>query len=293
MAWGVVNYARRHRWMREMEAAAARLPFLRETCRPSSLEVHYLTGPRHWFMTAFCHFSLLRASGEAIAAVVHSDGTLAEAQRTALLRIFPDARFPEPEKIAAHLDQCLPRSCHPVLREQRERLVFLRKLLDVQAGRSGPAVVLDSDVLFFHRPDELLAWMARPEGFLVLKDVGTYYGYSAPLLSSVVGGLLPACVNAGLVAIPERSEIDWDWLERAVGTLVAREGLSYYLEQVIDAMLYRRGPLTYLDSSRYVVAPKTAATRRRAYAMGHFVAASRMNYLKYGWRQILADAEEL
>jgi hypothetical protein len=188
----------------------------------------------------------------------------------------------------AHLDHCLPDGRFPVLRAQRRSLVFLRKLLDAHAGRTGPALVLDSDVLFFRRPIELINWLARPAGFLALRDTGTFYGYSEALLREVVSGPLPPRVNAGVVAIPDRSGIDWEWLERAVERLVAREGLSYYLEQVIDAMIYRHGQLDYLDPARYVVNPSTSATRAQSYVMGHFVAASRMNYLKFGWRQVWA-----
>ncbi len=286
-AWGPHNYIRRFRWLHEMEQGAMQLPQVPIAREASTREVHYLTGPRHWFMTAFCHASLLDVAREPIMPVVHSDGRLDDASRAQLRRLFPHVRFPDPIEAERHLDVILPRERYPTLREQRGKLVFLRKLLDVHAGRSGPALVLDSDVLFLKRPDEVLTWLAAPAGYLALRDTATYYGYSQSLLEEVVGAPLPERVNAGLVAVPERAAIDWMEIECAMRTLVAREGLSYFLEQVIDAMIYRSGPLTYLDEHKYRVAPKSVETKGRRIIMGHYVAASRMHYLKQGWRQVL------
>ena len=58
----------------------------------------------------------------------------------------------------------------------------MRKLTDVHAGRTGWRLFLDSDMLFFARPDFLLAWLADPRQPCHMIDVVSAYGYSPGLM---------------------------------------------------------------------------------------------------------------
>ncbi len=122
-------------------------------------------------------------------------------------------------------------------RAHRRRFVLLlRKLTDTLAGERGYRLFLDSDMIFWRRPDELLGRLARAEPFY-MADLGDD-GYTLPrsVLQEKLG-LTPAPgVNSGVVAVrPE--EVDWDLLERACVLLLAEGRDQRLLEQTLWAVV--------------------------------------------------------
>ena len=58
-----------------MKLAAATLPTSRAAADPALPEVHFLTGKRFWYQTAFCLHTLQVHSGRVFRAVFHDDGS--------------------------------------------------------------------------------------------------------------------------------------------------------------------------------------------------------------------------
>jgi hypothetical protein len=160
----------------------------------------------------------------------------------------------------------------------------LRKLTDLHAGNVASCVVLDSDMLFWHRPDALLNWLEQPGEALCLRDCDDSYGHSFDLLEQLAGAPLPRRLNVGLVGLHSES-IDWTVLERWTRELLEREGSSYYQEQALTAMLVARREVTFLDASRYVVKPGDAEARSPSAVLHHYVAESRHAYFQQAWRR--------
>lgn len=286
---GPVNLWRSARGRRAMERAAARLPPLPRGPAAPRLEVHYLTGRRFWYQTAFCAHSLLRHAGEPVRVVLIDDGTLQADQTEVLRRLIPDFELVPPDAIQSRLDRHLPAARYPALRARRLVYPHLRKLTDVHAGQAGWRLVLDSDMLFFHRPAALLDWLASPTRPCHMVDVENAYGYSPGLLEELAGGPVPDRVNVGACGL-KSDAIDWDRLEHGCRVTLEREGSHYLQEQALTAVLVAGRACDVLPAGDYVVRPDRAEAQRPRAALHHYVAESKAWYFRDAWRLVASGS---
>lgn len=267
---------------REMEAAARTLPAL-SSAAGIPLELHLLTGRKFWYQTAFCLWTFARHAGRPLAPVIYDDGTLTDEFREPLARLFPAARFVAQSETIARLDACLPAARFPVLRERWINYPNIRKLTDVHAGHGGWKLVIDSDLLFFRRPQLLIDWLDRPSRPLHAVDCQTSYGYSRPLMNELAGAPVADLVNVGLTGL-DGSKIDWERLEHWSATLIARERTNYYLEQALVAMLVAGRACTIAPAADYVTLPVEPEARDCRAVMHHYVAGSKRWYFQHCWK---------
>jgi len=272
---------------RSMERAAARLPAL-PLPGPDAPQLHMLTGRRFWYQTAFCLHSFARAAGTPVVAHLYDDGTLDAEVRGylsvlgAALRVHPQAETME------RLEQHLPAARFPVLRERWRNYPHIRKLIDIHAGLAGYKLVIDSDLLFFRRPDVLLEWLSRPAGMLHAVDCTECYGYSRALMERITGRPVPALVNVGLTGL-DGGRLDWQQLEAWCRELIERERTSYYLEQALVAMLASFEPRpTVAPAHDYITMPSRRQVEAPDGVMHHYVAESKRWYFRHGWRHVVA-----
>lgn len=269
---------------RAMQAAADRLAPRPAPPHPAPA-VHFLTGRKYWYQTAFCAWSLSRSSGREFVPVLHSDGSLDSQLQAECQRVFPGAVTVDSSELEARLETHLPVARFPALRAQRRTYLHLRKLTDVHVGRTGWQLVLDSDMLFFRRPDALLAWLDAPLRPLHMLDVQDAYGYPDPTLRELAGRPLPSHVNVGICGL--RSEaIDWEKLEWWAAQLLARHGTSYYLEQALVALLLAGADAERLPARDYLLLPDEAECRAPTAVLHHYVAESKRGYFRHAWRHI-------
>jgi hypothetical protein len=268
-----------------MVAAAAHLPPT-PPADPTSTPVCFLTGRRFWYQTAFCCWTLQRHAGRALQPVFIDDGTFDADLRRECQRLFPGCVIQGADDIDRHLDQRLPAARYPALRGQRRSYIHLRKLTDAHAGLAGWRVVLDSDMLFFRRPDFLLDWMAQPDRPIHMLDVQDSYGYPRATLEELAGGPVPSQLNVGICGL--RSDaIDWELLEHWCAELLRRHGTSYYLEQALVALWMSRGPeRCVLPAADYALMPGEAECRSPTAAMHHYVDLSKRGYFRHAWRNV-------
>ena len=219
------------------------------------------------------------------------DGSLSSDQEQQLRRLFPSGRTRCKHEIAAELDQHLPVSRFPVLRQRWSDYINIRKLTDIHLGSSGTKLVLDSDMLFFRRPDELLAWWDQPNGPCLMVDCEESYGYSRQLMEQLAGAPIPPLLNVGICGLASEL-INWELLEHWCHILVEREGTSYYLEQAMVAMLAARSTPTVMPRSRYITFPIREQTLAGEGVMQHYVADSKPWYFGVAWRVQFAKAQE-
>jgi hypothetical protein len=277
------------RWHhRQMRLAAARLepPVVRPEAAP--VEIHFLTGRRFWHQTAFCAWSLARTSGFDVAPVLYDDGTLSAADVARVQRALPRTRAVGIAEIEARVDACLPRTRFPHLRARRDVYPNLKKLLDVHAGQSGWKLVLDSDMLFFRRPDQLMAWLAVPDRPCHMVDVETSYGYPMEFLSGQCGQRVAERVNVGATGL--RSEAtDWDALEAWTREQNVTHGPSYYQEQALIAQLMAGQECAVLAERDYWVLPPDGEIEKPRAVLHHYVASSKPGYYRHGWRNAIQE----
>lgn len=265
-----------------MRAAALRLPV--PSGSGPELRPHLLTGRRFWHQTAFCLWSLSTCSGRSVAPVIHDDGTLDESHRDTLRRLFPAARFISRTEALKHMDTVLPATRFPHLRERWLRYPQIRKLTDPHAGSHGWKLVIDSDLLFFRRPDFLLRWSDSPDRPLHAVDCQTAYGYSRDLMHRLSGAPVADLINVGLAGL-NSSELDWERIEYFCRELIGAEGPHYFLEQALIAMLVAGRDCAVAPAADYVTLPRQPeATACRA-VMHHYVVDSKRWYFQRNWRR--------
>lgn len=277
---------RTERGRREMEMAVPHLP-APAAGTGGPLELHLLTGRRFWYQTAFCLWTLARTSGRPLAPVIYDDGSLTADLQGQLARLFPSVRFVTQAVTIARLDRHLPAAKFPALRERWLNYPNIRKLTDPHAGGTGWKLVLDSDLLFFRRPDFLLAWADAPDRPLHAVDCATSYGYDRRHMNELAGAPVADLVNVGLTGL-EGGALDWEKLEHWTRRLQAREGTSYYLEQALIAMLVAGRNCAVAPAQDYVTLPEPPEARTCRAAMHHYVAHSKRWYFQHNWRLVAA-----
>nr|MBP7483624.1 glycosyl transferase family 2 [Lacunisphaera sp.] len=253
------------------------------------LELHLLTGRRFWYQTAFCLWTLARHSRRSLAPVIYDDGTLTAEFQAPLLRLFPAARFVLQADTIARLDAHLPAARFPVLRERWLNYPNIRKLTDPHIGCTGWKLVLDSDLLFFRRPDFLLACADAPDRPLHAVDCETSYGYDRAHMNELAGAPVADLVNVGLTGL-DGASLDWEKLEHWTRALQGRAGTSYYLEQALIAMLVAGRKCAVAPAADYVTLPRPPEARACRAVMHHYVAHSKRWYFQENWRRCLPPA---
>jgi hypothetical protein len=282
---GVGNLLLSRRGRSQMIAAAARLPALPAAAEAPELEVHFLSGRAFWYQTCFCAYSLLRHSPVALRPVIHDDGSLDEACRAAIHRVFPHARIVDAAEVAQRLDAALPADRYPTLRARRLVYPHLRKLTDIHAGCRGWKLVLDSDMLFFREPTYLLEWLRAPDRPCHMVDVEDCYGYPLELMAELAGGPIPHRLNVGICGL-RSDEIDWDRLEIWCRALIERAGPHYLQEQAMTAMLVAGRSCAAAPAADYIALPSREEVLHPRAAMHHYVAQSKAWYFRHGWRHV-------
>lgn len=267
-----------------MERAAVNLPTTCADPQANLPTLHFLTGNSFWFQTAFCLHSLQRQAGTSFRAAFHDDGSLTPAQRERLQTLFPHATVLDRADHDDFIEQHLPRTKFPFLHDRRRRYPNIRKLTDVHAGRTGWQLVLDSDMLFFRRPEFVLRWLSAPDRPLHLVDVTDSYGYSRTLMESLAGSPIPPRVNVGLTGL-NSDNLDWVQLEFWCRQLIETEGTNYYLEQALVAMLVAGKDTAIAPAPDYVIAPSRPECIQPTAVLHHYVAASKRWYFRETWRQ--------
>ncbi|HXB02130.1 MAG TPA: hypothetical protein VNV15_04855 [Opitutaceae bacterium] len=278
---------------RRMCAAATRLPVLPDSETKLTAPIYFLTGRRFWQQTLFCAHSFVRQSGLGAEFCFVSDGTMDDEIAQQLTRLFPAARVLGHAGLDEKIASVLPPARFPTLHAHRRRFVLLRKLTDTLAGERGYRLFLDSDMIFWRRPDEMLDRLARAEPFY-MADLGDD-GYTLPRsgLQEKLGVTAAPGVNSGVVAVhPE--QVDWDLLERACALLLAEGGDQRLLEQTLWAIVFgaQNGRPLPASDYRLVIDPPTC---REAIAAGrpallHYAWHARLQYAAAEWQYYLETA---
>lgn len=293
--WGMQAYFQCDAWAGEMEASVERLnpPAFDPSLSP--IETWFLTGQRFWYQTAYCAWTLSAQANREVAVNIVDDGTLTEEQESSLRRLFPKGTILRSAGIEDSLNERLPRESFPVLRARCDDYINIRKLVDVHLGSEGWKLVLDSDMLFFDRPDEIIRWWDRANApgeeapILLMRDCEESYGYSREVMTALTGAEIPPLLNVGVCGLKSEA-IDWEEVENWCATLSEKEGTSYFLEQALVAMMASRQSHLVLPSDNYLTFPNREATIKGLGTLQHYVADSKPWYFGHAWKNAILAA---
>jgi len=246
------------------------------------LQIYFLTGKDYLYQTLFCAYSLVKFSKEKYQFTLVDDGSFTEDLKSRTKKQMPGVIILDTNQINRNLDLFLPIHNYPFLQNKRTVYPHLRKLTDVHTIDDGYKLVLDSDMLFFKEPTEMIDWLKAPSGSLFMVDCAESYGYSQQLMEDLVGEQIPKLVNVGTFGF-NSSAISWQQMENWGKNLEEKEGTTYFLEQALSAMLVANRSKTILNKEEYVVNPSQNLENAKLH---HYVDLSKKFYWETAWKII-------
>ncbi|PAW79853.1 MAG: hypothetical protein B9S32_00555 [Verrucomicrobia bacterium Tous-C9LFEB] len=205
----------------------------------SEIPLHLLTGQNDWLLAlwmlaSFHHFTQRRWN-----VIVHDDGTLPPEAATALREAFPELRVIPRAEADVRMQRLL--APFPRCWNYRQSHPLGLKIFDMAAlTRSERFIILDSDVLFFARPDAILDWVEtnRNESRFI-EDVAEASNVTAEQAQTQLGVTLWSRVNSGLCLLPSAA-VPASFCEKALEQTAILEGHIWRVEQTLFALCASR-----------------------------------------------------
>jgi hypothetical protein len=248
-------WRRRQRWNRVLFSPAV------SSARPdgtSPFEIHLLCCVADYVSAIWALKSLLTRSRVHVPLYLHLQGHSTARMRSTLRQHFPEAVLIPQGEADTHVARILGQRKLHRLRALRDASPIMLKLVDVALfGRAPRLLLLDSDVLFFRAPVELIGAALRRGRAVFQEDIDSCYVLSRAEAADLGVNLQPR-LNAGLMVI-DRDVIDLDACERFVAH-AAFETASGWVEQTLYALLASAaGPIEMLPRT-YAVSPAELPT---------------------------------
>lgn len=258
-------------------------PFWGES--PATIPVHVLTGEKDWRLAAWTLASFFHFSEMAWPVVIHDDGTLPEDGRATLESLFRGARIIRRSEADDAMNRTL--LAYPFCHDYRNAHPLALKIFDMPHFAEGDRfLMIDSDVLFFNRPREIVEWAGGPaknKECWFNEDVQESSLITAAEAREELDVKLWARVNSGLAAI-YKPAVDLDFCDRALATTSILRGPVWRVEQTLFALCASRGgkggllPKNYEVSLRRRASPEAIAR--------HYVGAVRDRFYGEGLKRL-------
>jgi hypothetical protein len=264
---------------------------------PAPCEVHILTHEPDWCMGLWAAKTLYHHAGVDWPLIWHEGGPLSGRARSALQDHFPNGRFVSLAEADGVVEHGLVRRGLATSLRARRAAVMLRKLIDPVFFGAAPRIVsLDTDVLFFRHPAEIIGWAEGgteinlfnrdlPSTFNVLSDRGAEERYSITLFKGH---------NAGLALLHRKSlelaEIDRYLQDPELRVDEATGGLHLWLvEQSLHGLIgARHGADLLPETYRLALEPGLEIGGRPVIAR-HYANASRHLMFSEGIPALVRD----
>lgn len=240
------------------------------------VEVHMLCGTGSADMGMWASWSLMRYI-PAGTFILHSDGSLTERDLESWRRLIPNLHLVTKEESDKRSRERID-GRHPALAAWRPGNPFSSKAIDTHLfGEQPRFIVIDSDVLCFSDPSELLKNHANPDiNFSWNVDERSCYTLPREQLENVVGHSIPDLFNSGILVTKRFDDDDLALMNEAF-TLCSTTGPTNtgWFEQSLTAVLAGKiGRGVPLGPNYRVAGGKT----KRDAVMRHFVGVNRIRY---------------
>ncbi len=202
-------------------------------------EIHVLTYANDWLNLIWTLKSFYHFSQRQYALCIHDDGTLTQENIATLQYHFPKARIIERKQADEKVLPLL--SSYPSCLEFRKTNHLSPKVFDFAVYlQSDRLLLLDSDILFFAQPTELLNRIENPEYQIntLNGDVESAYTVEPEVVKTHLGFDIAARINSGLGLI-HKDSLNFEWIEEflALPNII---GHFWRIEQTIHALCSSR-----------------------------------------------------
>lgn len=209
------------------------------------ISVHMLVSSRTWHAGVLAAISFEHFTGRRWPLFIHDDGSVSQSNRMEIERRLPGVRFvprAEAEKRAAEF-----LSGHPKCLANRSRHNMFLKFFDsVAFAPHERFIVLDSDVIFFNRPAEILDWAdSGREECWFNEDTKETYCIPREHIEKALGIPLWHKVNSGLCLLQKKA-VSIDLSERLLAEFELSAHHPQFFEQTLfalNASAFNRGGL--------------------------------------------------
>ena len=240
--------------------------------RNSDFEIHILTSEKDFLNAVWCLKTFYYYSGTRPELVIHGDGTLGTNNINTALKNFPNCRIIRKSDADRDLERFL--AGFKYCRKNRLRKDFWSavRLFDFcYYARAERLLVLDSDVLFFRTPTEIIENIQAGKPFFN-SDYQNAYSHPPGVLEKILGIEMIPKVNAGLISLHKQhyannldlieyyfekmeeiiSDVEYNWHEQTMhAILLSKYGAVRLSEQ---HQISRNHPLSDKTVSHHFVA---------------------------------------
>lgn len=212
------------------------LPSLCQSFPRKEFEIHLLSGASRIDMALWMAASWVATTERHWRFVVHDDGTLTPDLADLVYRTLSGSRVITSLESEAALAGAL--TGYPLALKCRNLHPLSRKLFDIPFFSSGSHfLTIDTDVLFFRRPDRLLDWVSEPgRTSLFLEDVADNSLPDAIEAARLLGGALTRRINTGIIAVSKET-ILLPQIEECLERTSILNGDPWFIEQSLYATL--------------------------------------------------------
>lgn len=241
--------------------------------------VHVLTGSEDWLLACWMLASWFHFTERNWRVFIHDDGRLPPDASPAFVKMFSGVRGVNSVEADRTVLDAL--NGHPACREYRLAHPLARKIFDVPTlTRADRFIILDSDVLFFKKPEAMLRWVADGKGQCWFnRDVHEAMPISRSQVREKLGIDVWHRVNSGMCLI-ERATIDFDLCERALLETTLMQKHIWLVEQTLFAICASAKGRGGLLPAEYEVSK--AANASPGAVARHYVGAVRQRFYADG-----------
>lgn len=248
--------------------------------------IYFLTGKKYLYQTLFCISSLVKVSNEKFEFYLVDDGSFDKNLIKKIESQIAGCNIITKKEISFNIQQKIPIEKFPILNRKRNEYPHIKKLTDIHTLVGGNwKIVLDSDMLFWSNPAEMVEWLKHPKKPIHMIDCVEAYGYTREIMQTLCKSKIRSKINVGIIGL-NSSTINWVYLENWIKELENEQGKSYFLEQALSAMLIGEMESVSLCPAAYIVNPEKDQVKNNEGTLHHYVDLSKEHYFKMAWKNI-------
>jgi len=246
------------------------------------LPIHLLASLHDWQMALWMLTSFHQTTGRRWPIVLHEDGSLGEAELGTFRSMFPGIRIIPRVEADAEMAKLLVD--HPRCAEYRRRMPHGLKSFDIPYFcQSERFLMIDPDVLFFQRPQEILDWADHPsdDSCWFNQDFQEPSPITPEQVKRDLGIKLWRQVNSGLCLLHKQTVSDLAAIEEYLAHPALQDPkIQWRVEQTLLALCASKANKGGLLPSSYEVSPNKH--RQPTCVARHYVGCVRDRFLSEG-----------